>query len=46
LRPNKSSTFKTLLQQAQAVAIEPEHLDQITALAAKDEDVARVTGDN
>ena len=40
LRPDETAAFQALAEQAQAMAIPPQNLDQITALAAKDEDMA------
>jgi hypothetical protein len=40
LWPDKSAAFKSLLKQTQTIAIEPKQLDQVAALAAKDEDMS------
>ena len=42
LRPDEAAAFETLGEQTQAVAIPPEHFDQIAAPAAEDEHVTRV----
>jgi hypothetical protein len=37
LGPDKASSFQPLLKKTKAITIEPQQLDQITALAAEDE---------
>src|SRR5260370_31956672 len=40
LRPHEAATFQTLRVQVHPVAAPPQQLDQVTALATKDEHVA------
>jgi len=40
LRPDEATTLEPLGQEHQALAIEPQHLQDVAALAAEDEDVA------
>src|ERR1700721_4584683 len=41
LRPYEAAPFETFGEQAESVAVPPEQLDQIAALAAENENVAR-----
>src|SRR3712207_8419832 len=43
-RPNKSTPFQALAEQAGAPAVEPDHLYQVAPPAAEHEQVARVGG--
>src|ERR1700679_907867 len=42
LRPDETPAFQTLGEETQTVAVPPQHLDQIAAFAAENEDMARV----
>ena len=41
-RPDKASAFEPLREQACALAVVPDHFDQVAALTAKDEQMAAV----
>ena len=47
LRPDEAAALESLGQQHQALAVEPQHLEDVAAAAAEDEDVAaeRVLGE-
>ena len=42
LRPYEAATLQALLEKAKAIAIEPEQLDHVAALAAEDENMAGI----
>ena len=41
-RPNKTASFETLAEQAGALTVEPDHLDQIAATATEHQQMTRI----